>query len=250
MALGKRVARSRLGRAVLIWLFVRFVRLVFATNRWQTVGREDADAMLGVGQPFIAAFWHGRLMMAPHCWQAEATIHVIISRHRDGENIARAVRHLGVAAIRGSTTRGGTAAIRASLRLLKKGGYLGITPDGPRGPRMRAQPGIVALARLSGAPIVPITFAVSRRRIAKSWDRFVIALPFGRGVVLWGPPLYVAADADKAALEEARRTLEERLNALTAEADRMVGTEPVEPAGEAARAKGERSGAAPAAARP
>ncbi len=250
MALGKRVARSRLGRAVLIWLFVRFVRLVFATNRWQTVGREDADAMLGVGQPFIAAFWHGRLMMAPHCWQAEATIHVIISRHRDGENIARAVRHLGVAAIRGSTTRGGTAAIRSSLRLLKKGGYLGITPDGPRGPRMRAQPGIIALARLSGAPIVPITFAVSRRKVANSWDRFVIALPFGRGVVLWGPPFYVAADADKAALEEARQTLEERLNALTAEADRMVGTEPVEPAGEAARAKGERSGAAAAAARP
>ena len=250
MALGKRLARNRLGRAVLIWLFVRFVRLVFATNRWQTVGREDADAMLGAGQPFIAAFWHGRLMMAPHCWQAEATIHVIISRHRDGENIARAVRHLGVAAIRGSTTRGGTAAIRSSLRLLKKGGYLGITPDGPRGPRMRAQPGIVALARLSGAPIVPITFAVSRRRIAKSWDRFVIALPFGRGVVLWGRPLYVAADADEAALEEARRTLEERLNALTAEADRMVGTEPIEPAGEATRAKGERSAAAPAAARP
>ncbi len=250
MALGKRVARSRLGRAVLIWLFVRFVRLVFATNRWQIVGREDADALLGACQPFIAAFWHGRLMMAPHCWQAEATIHVIISRHRDGENIARAVRHLGVAAIRGSTTRGGTAAIRASLRLLKKGGYLGITPDGPRGPRMRAQPGIIVLARLSGAPIVPVTFAVSRRKVAKSWDRFVIALPFGRGVVLWGPPLYVAADADKTALEEARRTLEERLNALTAEADRMVGTEPIEPAGVAARAKGERSGAAPASARP
>ena len=250
MALGKRVARSRLGRAVLIWLFVRFVRLVFATNRWRTVGREDADALLGAGQPFIAAFWHGRLMMAPHCWQAKATMHVIISTHRDGENIARAVRHLGVAAIRGSTTRGGTAAIRSSLRLLKEGGYLGITPDGPRGPRMRAQPGIVALARLSGAPIVPVTFAVSRRKVVNSWDRFVIALPFGRGVVLWGAPLYVAADADKAALEESRWTLEERLNALTAEADRMMGTEPVEPAGEAARAKGERSGAAPAAARP
>ena len=250
MALGKRVARSRLGRAVLIWLFVRFVRLVFATNRWRTVGREDADALLRAGQPFIAAFWHGRLMMAPHCWQAEATMHVIISRHRDGENIARAVRHLGVTAIRGSTTRGGAAAIRASLRLLKEGGYLGITPDGPRGPRMRVQPGIVALARLSGVPIVPTTFAVSRRKVANSWDRFVIALPFGRGVVLWGPPLYVAAEADKTALEEARRTLEERLNALTAEADRMVGTEPIEPAGDAGRAKNERSSAAPASAHP
>ena len=250
MALGKRVARSRIGRAVLVWLYARFASLVFVTTRWQIRGREDAEALLREGRPFICAFWHGRLMLAPHGWQAEPTIHVMISRHRDGENIARAVRHLGVAAIRGSTARGGTAALRTSLRVLKDGGYIAISPDGPRGPRMRVQPGIIGLARLSGAPIVPITFAVSQRAVANSWDRFVIALPFGRGVYLWGPPLYVAADADKAALEEARLTLEERLNALTAEADRMVGTEPIEPAGDAGRAKDESTGAAPAAARP
>ena len=100
---------------------------------------------------------------------------------------------------------------------------------------MRVQPGIIALARLSGAPIMPISFAVSRRKVANSWDRFVIALPFGRGVYLWGAPLYVPSDADKAALEEARLILEERLNALTAQADRMVGVEPIEPAASAAR---------------
>ena len=250
MALGKRIARSRLGRAVLVWLYVRYVSLVYTTTRWQTHGREDADALLRAGRPFISAFWHGRLMLAPHGWQAKPTIHVMISRHRDGENIARAVRHLGVAAIRGSTARGGTSAIRTSLRLLKEGGYLGVSPDGPRGPRMRVQPGIIALARLSGAPILPITYAVSRRAVANSWDRFVIALPFGRGVYLWGPPLYVAADADRAALEEARQTLEERLNALTAEADRMVGAAPIEPAEHVARTGEGRAGAAAAAARP
>ena len=249
MALGKRVARSRIGRAVLVWIYARFVSLVFATTRWRTHGREDADALLREGRPFISAFWHGRLMLAPHGWQADPPIHVMISRHRDGESIARATRHLGVVPVRGSRTRGGAAALRTSLRVLKDGGYLAISPDGPRGPRMRVQPGIIALARLSGAPIVPITFAVSRRSVAKSWDRFVIALPFGRGVYLWGPPLYVAGDADKAALEQARLTLEERLNALTAEADRMVGMEPIEPAKDDSRTDEDRSGAAPAAAR-
>ena len=247
MALAKRATRSPLGRATLAWAFARYTGFVYATTRWQTRGREDADALLGAGQPFIAAFWHGRLMMAPHGWQAEPTMHVMISRHRDGESIARAVRHLNVGAIRGSRTRGGAAASRASLRLLKKGGYLGITPDGPRGPRMRAQPGIVALARLSGAPIVPATYGVSRRKVAGSWDRFVIPLPFGRGVYLWGAPIYVPADADSAAIEGARRTLEERLNTLTAEADRMVGTAPIEPASDAAAASGRKAGAAPAA---
>ena len=248
MALAKRVTRSPLGRAVLAWVFVRYTGFVFATTRWQTLGREDADAMLRTGRPFIAAFWHNRLMMAPHGWQAEPTMHVIISHHRDGESIARVARRLGVAAIRGSRTRGGAAAFRASLRLLREGGYLGITPDGPRGPRMRVQPGIVALAHRSGAPIMPVTYAVSRRKLAESWDRFVIALPFGRGVYLWGSPIYVSADADTGALEDARRTLEERLNALTAEADRMVGMVPIEPALDAAESRNKKAGASPAAA--
>jgi len=230
MALGKRVLRSRLGLALVAWLFARCTGLVYATSRWQTLGREEADALLGAGRPFIVAFWHGRLMMAPQGWRAEPVMHVVVSRHRDGESIARAVRHLGVATIRGSRTRGGAAALRASLRLLREGGYLGITPDGPRGPRMRVQPGIIALARLSGVPIVPATYAVSRRRVAGSWDRFVIALPFSRGIYLWGQPIHVAADADEAALERARLLLEERLNALTADADRMVGAAPIEPA--------------------
>ena len=250
MALGKRVARSRLGRAALVWLYARLSGLTFATNRWQVEGRENADALMREGRPFIFAFWHGRLMLAPHGWPKGTPIHVMISGHRDGENIARATRHLGVVPIVGSGTRGGVAAGRASLRLLKEGKYIGITPDGPRGPRMRVQPGIIALARLSGAPIVPISSSVSRRKVANSWDRFVIALPFGRGVYLWGAPLYVASDADKAAQEEARLTLEERLNALTAQADRMVGAEPIEPAGATSRAEDERSGTAPAAARP
>ena len=250
MGVGKRVTRSRLGRAVLIWLYARSASLVFATTRWQTHGRKDADALLRAERPFISAFWHGRLMLAPHGWQAEPPIHVMISRHPDGESIARATRHLGAVPVRGSSTRGGAAAFRASLRVLKKGGYLAISPDGPRGPRMRVQPGIIALARLSGAPILPITYAVSRRKVARSWDRFVIALPFGRGVYLWGSPLYVAADADDATMEDARLTLEERLNALTAEADRMVGAEPIEPADDSARADDRRAGAAPAGVRP
>ena len=250
MGLGKRLSRSRFGRTVLVWLYARFTSLVFVTTRWQTLGREDADALFRAGRPFITAFWHGRLMMSPRGWQAEQTVHVIISRHPDGENIARAMRHLGLEAIRGSRTRGGAAALRASLRLLKEGGYVAISPDGPRGPRMRAQLGTIALARLSGAPIVPLTFAVSRRKVARSWDRFVIALPFSRGVFAWGPPLYVAADADESAQEDARLTLEERLNALTAEADRMVGAEPIEPAGDTPRAAAHQAGPAPAAARP
>ena len=238
MGLGKRVARSRFATAAMPWAFARYVGFVYATSRWQTQGREGAAALLRAGRPFIVAFWHGRLMMAPTAWREDTAMHVMISRHRDGEKVARAARHLGIATVRGSRTRGGAAALRASLRVLKEGGCLSITPDGPRGPRMRVQPGIITLARLAGAPIVPMTCAVSRRLLADSWDRFVIALPFSKGACLWGAPLYVAADADEAARETARLTLEARLNEMTAAADRLVGAAPVAPAAPAAPHRG------------
>ena len=249
MALGKRVARSRIGRAALIWLYARFASLVFATTRWRVEGREDADALIRAGQPFICAFWHGRLMLAPHGWPRGTPD----SRHDFPPPRRRERRARNAASGRGADPRLAHAGWRGGgagrAPRAEGGGYVAISPDGPRGPRMRVQPGIIALARLSGAPIVPYTYAVSRRAAANSWDRFVIALPFGRGVYVWGPPLHVAADADEAAREDARRTLEERLNALTAEADRMVGVEPIEPAGEVERARERRAGAAPAVAR-
>jgi hypothetical protein len=116
------------------------------------------------------------------------------------------------------------------VKALKAGDCVGITPDGPRGPRMRASDGAVALARLSGVPIIPATFGAARGRVLQSWDRFLVAWPFGRGVIVWGDPIDVARDADAAALGAARLRVENALNAITAEADRLTGRVPVEPA--------------------
>jgi hypothetical protein len=152
--------------------------------------------------------------------------------------------HLGIETITGSRTRGGLGALRALIRSLKDGVHVSVTPDGPRGPRMRVQPGIISLAALSGAPLVPFTFAVSRRRVLGTWDRFVLALPFSRGLYMCGAPFYVLKDADAAALEAARLEFERRMNALVAEADRLMGHAPIEPAPAPAPAA-ERASAAP-----
>jgi lysophospholipid acyltransferase (LPLAT)-like uncharacterized protein len=109
------------------------------------------------------------------------------------------------------------------LKRLAEGECVGITPDGPRGPPMRASGGIVNVARLAQVPIVPIVFATSRRRVLRSWDRFHLALPFGRGAFLWGEPIEIDGDLDEAGLEHARLLVETRMNALAAEADRRVG---------------------------
>ncbi len=226
----KQLLQSSAFQGLLCWIAANYIRLVYVTSRWRIEGHGPAEEMIRNGKPLIAAFWHGRLLMAPTGWRRTAPLTVMISQHRDGEMSARTVHYFGVRAVRGSTTRGGATALREMLDIVKNGTSVAITPDGPRGPRMRAQMGIVLLARLSGAPIVPATYSVSRRRLASSWDRFIIALPFSRGLYLWGNPIHVAPNADEIALEAARFEVERSLNELSETADRRMGVEPVKPA--------------------
>jgi lysophospholipid acyltransferase (LPLAT)-like uncharacterized protein len=109
------------------------------------------------------------------------------------------------------------------LKRLGDGNCVAITPDGPRGPAMTASLGIINLARLARVPIQPITYATSRRRLLATWDRYHLALPFGRGVILWGEPIEIPPDLDPTELEHARRLIEARMNEMVAEADRLVG---------------------------
>jgi len=193
--------------AVAAW-YTRFVNL---TTRWQEVDKAHVDGLWQAGEPFIVAHWHGRIMMLAFSWQRETPIEMLISQHRDGELIARTVAHLGVGSVRGSTSRDGASALRAMVKTIKQGTCVGITPDGPRGPRMRASDGVITLARLSGAPIIPLSCATSRRRVVGSWDRFTIALPFARGVFIWGEPISVPRQADAAALDQYRELVEKKL---------------------------------------
>lgn len=239
MRLGKRIGRSDWARDLLCWTTARYVRFAFATTRWRLQGQELSDSLFHERKPFLSAFWHGRMLLVPFTiprrLRHRITAKAIVSQHRDGELIARALHLLGVEGIRGSSSHGGMLALRQALRTLQAQIPLGVALDGPRGPRMRVQPGIIALARHTGVPIIPVTWAVSRRKVIHSWDRFVVPLPFGRGVFLWGEPIYVPRDADEAGQEAARLTLETALIGLTAEADRLVGVEPIAPDPDTAR---------------
>jgi lysophospholipid acyltransferase (LPLAT)-like uncharacterized protein len=230
MGIGRRVLRAERTRRFLCSLIALWIRIVYRTSRWQTIGGEVPRPYWDEGKPFILAFWHGRLMMAPMAWRAGASMNMLISGHNDGRIIADAIGHFGLGTITGSRSKGGLAALRAILRALRAGQNVGFTPDGPRGPAMRASAGIVAAARLGGATILPLSYATSNRLILGSWDRFHVAMPFSRGVFIWGEPIRVAPDADAAEQEAARQTLEAQMNAITADADRRCGRVPVGPA--------------------
>jgi lysophospholipid acyltransferase (LPLAT)-like uncharacterized protein len=230
MAAASRLMRRPAVSAALSWLAARYIRLVWITGRWRIENMDIADRMVADGTPFIACFWHGRMLMIPNAWRYDAKMSILISHHRDGVFISRTLSHLGIGTIAGSTSRGGAGALVAMVRALKRGEYMGITPDGPRGPRMRAAPGAAAAARLSGAVLLPVSYGAARRRVLGSWDRFVVPLPFSRGIVRLGTPIEVPRDADETGLEVVRQKLESDLISLTITLDRELGVTPIEPA--------------------
>jgi lysophospholipid acyltransferase (LPLAT)-like uncharacterized protein len=198
------------------------IRLVEKTMRIERIDEPRWEEDYPEKEGLIFAFWHSRLFLMPFAGRRR-NVAALISRHRDGELISRTMKRFGFESVRGSTTRGGKTALRRLPDLLRRGWDVGITPDGPKGPPRRAQPGAVQLARLSGRPVIPIAFASSRPRTFNSWDRFQLPRLFSRGVFIWGEPLVAGKKDD---LEEKRQALEDSMNALTDRADGLFGGAP------------------------
>ena len=231
MKLSKRLLRNNIVQKLICSLIAGYINLVYYTSRW-TIKGQEFFAPYNDGQQgnAIFAFWHGRLLMMPKFRLKGRKWHIVISVHNDGEIIARAVERMGVHLIRGSSRKGGVAALMGARNVLQEGGHVGITPDGPKGPRMRINSNIVALAKMTGKPIIPVTFSSSRAIVFNSWDRFLLALPFGKGILICGEPIVVDPDCNEDAESEYIQTLEAKMNEITAEADRITGITHVEPA--------------------
>lgn len=230
MSLIKQLTKRPAVQAIAAWLGALYIGLIRATTRWQIEQPAETRRLLAAGDPVIGCLWHGRMLLLDRIKPKDRQIHVLISGHRDGLLISRGVAHRGLGTVTGSSRRGGAGALKAMARLLAAGAIILITPDGPRGPRMRAKMGAIKAAQLTGAPLVALGCATTRCRFLNSWDRFCLPFPFGRGVILYSEPLRVPRDAGAAELEAHRLTLEQELNRLTAEAETRCGLAPIEPA--------------------
>ena len=208
----KRLLRSAWMQRLLALLVTGYVELIIATLRWRTVGAGPADAALRSPDGLIALFWHGRIAQAMACRPVlgEKARTVIISLSRDGEFIADAAVRLKIPTIRGSTGRdgaldkGGAVAFRAAMKVLRDGGVMLLTPDGPRGPREQLQGGPLQLARAARCPVYLMGLAASPSLALNSWDGGRLPLPFARAALVVEGPVYAPAGADPEALETAR----------------------------------------------
>jgi lysophospholipid acyltransferase (LPLAT)-like uncharacterized protein len=233
----RRLRQSGRGRAIAAALASAYIALVDRTTRWEVRGREEFDRLVDEEPGLIAVMWHGRLFMSPtYAPVPRRRTVAMISSNRDGDLITAIVRRWGVETVRGSTydrgkgrDKGGAEAFAGAERALRDGALIAITPDGPRGPRMRAQSGTGQLAARTGRPVVPIAFSVARGRVLGSWDRFLLPLPFGRGVALFGPTIRPPDAPEPEAARAVTAAVERALTDLTAEADRLCGRAPVDP---------------------
>jgi lysophospholipid acyltransferase (LPLAT)-like uncharacterized protein len=227
MALLKRMGRAPWMQAAVGIAAAEYLRLVWATSRF-VIEPSDIYARLEPELPVIFAFWHGQHFMVPFAKPPHYRAKVLISRHRDGEVNAIAAERLGVEAIRGSGDRerrfdrkGGVTAFMNMLTALQDNWSMALTADIPKVSRV-AGGGIVKLAQVSGRPIYPVAVATSGRITLNNWDRSVINLPFSRGAIVAGEPIRVAAEADEAALEQARVAVEKGVNVATERAYAIV----------------------------
>jgi lysophospholipid acyltransferase (LPLAT)-like uncharacterized protein len=190
------------------WLIPRLIYLIHkflaVTIRWEFVGERYRPG----AAPYILSFWHARILMMPYAYKGWNGS-MLISEHKDGAYIADAVQLMGIESSRGSTKKGGARALLEMIRLARNGRALGITPDGPKGPREVVQPGTVQLAKKSGLPLRAVCYATKWHWRANSWDRFYLPLPFTLGVFVIGEPVYADSDDDAENLKRFQQAMDE-----------------------------------------
>lgn len=199
-----------------------YIRLLRATMRVEYRNAGALERARAGGGRYMLAFWHSRFLMMPYAYPDRRLV-VLHSRSRDARILAGVLERFGLESAWGSSSSGGVSGLRELLRKTRDGYDLGLAPDGPRGPRRQVKPGVVAAAKLTGVPIVPVTFSARPARRLASWDRTLVPYPFARGLFLYGEPILVDPAADEEGREATRKQLEVELDRLTDEADTAVG---------------------------
>jgi len=201
------------------------LRLYLSLLRIRVAGEEIALGCLADYGRVIVAVWHQRFLPALAYVTKFRNFEpiVMISQSKDGELAARLAQRLGLLPVRGSSTRGGETALAAILKALKKNPAVIHIVDGPTGPKGVVKPGLISMAQISGAVILPVFVSADRAWIMGSWDRFLVPKPFSKVTIEWGPPLVVPQELDPAQNEEFREEIEQRLSEGYAQADLSSG---------------------------
>ena len=216
----KKIFRTKLAYSIICWIGAKYIKFVSFTTKWSFINKKYVENLWKKNESFILCFWHGRLLMMPLSWNNKKKINVLISAHSDGQLLSKTVKYFDIKTIIGSSSKGGSEAIRNIIKSLKSGISIGMTPDGPRGPRMKINSAIIKIASLTGNKILPLSYSVKKKIFLNSWDKFLVALPFGKGCFIWGKPIKIKKNISSNEDLKLSNKLEKILLKLTKEADK------------------------------
>ena len=234
----RRIMRHDRTLALASWLIAHYLRLAYFTTLWSFESSPQCCETNLKSDPLFVFLWHNRIAAMPLIWNqhpgrasgGEKVLAIVVSDHRDGRMVSATMERFKVEHVPVSSKEKQLTSAKNVLRAIRAGRTVGMTPDGPRGPRMRMKSPAVALARLAGARISLITYSVKRRVVLKSWDSFILPLPFNRGVILWDDGFEAPEMLDDEATAQLTKKIEVALTKLTNEGDAMMGHDPIEPA--------------------
>ena len=210
MKLRKRILKSDWFNVIVSRLVAYLMRFSYFTTRWQLHNYKIPEEYIQADKPLLVAMWHDQLMTAPCAWRFSKPLHVLASQHSDGKLIAKIVESFGMRPVYGSTGKCAISSLKQLITICKEGNCLAIIPDGPRGPRHIASQGIVTIAQMTQTDILVYASVVKRFKQCNSWDKFIIAYPFNKGVISLDILKY--EDIKDMPVEEACNLLTAKLN--------------------------------------
>ena len=166
-----------------------YIKICFHTSLWYVRNNKVLESYIEKNSKIIVIFWHSRLLMAPFCWNYNNNFKMLISSHRDGRIISRAVSHLGIETIQGSSNKNKISSAKQIINELNQKNIIGITPDGPRGPNQKIKEGLISMQKKTNSVIFPLCYSAKFYKRLSSWDKFMFVYPFNKFVAIWGNPI-------------------------------------------------------------
>tara|TARA_B100001769_G_C22041251_1_gene559574 strand:+ start:245 stop:916 length:672 start_codon:yes stop_codon:yes gene_type:complete len=211
MSFKKKIFKFTLTQKFLAFLGYLYILFVGITSNITIENKDFSNKMWEEKKPFILAFWHGQLMMIGYVWKSKAILNMLASSHSDGRFGAYIASHFNMKNI-SIEAKNKSPSLRQVFKILNKDNYIGITPDGPRGPNQKVSEGIIKIAIHSQVPIIPLGFASNKNFKLKSWDSFVITYPFSKCSFVWGEPIIIPSSTKETEIEKYKIILEEKIN--------------------------------------
>ena len=211
MNIKKKILKNYIVQNILAFITFVYILFVKTTSNIKYINEEVPKKFWDGNKPFILAFWHNQLMMISFGWRSRKKINILASGHSDGRFGAIVGNYLNLKNIQTSFNKQ-SLSMRPIFKLLKEKKYIGITPDGPRGPKEKVSSGIIKIASTTQVPIIAIGFASNRNTKLNSWDSFLVTYPFSRCAFDWSDPIFIPKNLKDEEIPKFQLLLENKIN--------------------------------------